>query len=302
MLEKAIVENFRSHKKTIVKFSPGLNIFIGESDTGKTAFMAGLWWNFRNQPYGDSFRSDWGGDTRVITFFSNTPKIQRVRTNKENYYKISGLTKFDALGKGGIPEKVSKIINIGDINIQYHTDPSYLFNSSPPEVARYINQLIDLEIISSTLSNIDSEKRSLDGVLKTELAEQDKIKKALKNYKWIDKAEHSLKILEQLSRDVQTLTADRREAKKIFSLILDNKKELKKLEQILSAKKEVKALLTLEKQINKDEKQLKQATTLFNSLSNKNDQVKLLRANIKKMRKNLPSICPFCKQPIRRKK
>jgi len=65
MIKQLTIKNFQSHKKTKLEFSDGVNIIIGQSDSGKTAIIRALNWVVNNKPSGDSFRSHWGGDTNV---------------------------------------------------------------------------------------------------------------------------------------------------------------------------------------------------------------------------------------------
>ena len=65
MIQSVHIQNFQSHKNSTLEFSPGVNIIVGTSDSGKTAIIRALRWVVWNRPSGDSLRSTWGGKTSV---------------------------------------------------------------------------------------------------------------------------------------------------------------------------------------------------------------------------------------------
>ena len=87
MIQKLNIQNFQSHKDTKLEFHPGVNVIIGQSDSGKTAIIRALRWLIWNRPGGDDFRSDWGGGT-VVKIKIDAREIMRGK-DKENVYSIS---------------------------------------------------------------------------------------------------------------------------------------------------------------------------------------------------------------------
>lgn len=53
--ERLLIENFQSHEQTEVFFTEGLNVFVGPSDSGKSAILRALRWVLYNEPKGTDF-------------------------------------------------------------------------------------------------------------------------------------------------------------------------------------------------------------------------------------------------------
>ena len=66
MIQSLALKNFQSHKDTLIKFDPGVNVIVGSTDSGKSAIIRALRWLVWNRPIGDKMRSNWGGETEVI--------------------------------------------------------------------------------------------------------------------------------------------------------------------------------------------------------------------------------------------
>lgn len=164
MIKQIRFKNFLSHKDTVIPLLPGVNAIAGKSDSGKSAIFHGLRWLIENKPSGDSFRSHWGGDTMVeVTLFNDTV-VQRIRTDKDNLYVVNG-KELRAFGQGDPPKEVQQALNIGDVNVQAQMDAPFLLGNSGGDVARYLNRIVSLDVIDSSLANINKEvaetKRSL---------------------------------------------------------------------------------------------------------------------------------------------
>ena len=48
MIKSLHIQNFQSHKKTTLKFHKGINVVIGQSDSGKSAIIRALNWTINN--------------------------------------------------------------------------------------------------------------------------------------------------------------------------------------------------------------------------------------------------------------
>lgn len=119
MIESVKLKNFQSHKENTFSFTKGVNAIVGPSDSGKTAILRALRWLIWNRPLGDAFRSDWGGDTEV-TVTVDGQLITRYKHDNKHGYKI-GKIDLKAIGTD-VPEEVSTILNIDEINLQQQFD------------------------------------------------------------------------------------------------------------------------------------------------------------------------------------
>lgn len=201
MLVRAVIENFQSHKKTVLEFHPGINIITGPSDSGKSAIRRALEWNFTNRPVGTKFVSDWNKDpdddkgspiepTSVLLEFDDA-SIERTRKGTkpdDNQYKISGLN-LGAIGKDALPPpEVLKAWNINESNFSGQHDPPFLLSIPAGQVAEYLNRSVRLELIDEALTRADVDKRALNKDLKAAEADCKLYLAQVNELRWVDKA------------------------------------------------------------------------------------------------------------------
>ncbi|WP_149453955.1 AAA family ATPase [Pasteuria penetrans] len=91
------LENFQSHEDTTIEFSPGYNVLIGPSDSGKSAILRALRWVLWNIPRGDDFIRMGTQACTVTLTLADGRSIVRLRTPSLNRYLLQ---------QPGQPEKV----------------------------------------------------------------------------------------------------------------------------------------------------------------------------------------------------
>lgn len=281
MIKSLHISNFQSHKSTQLEFSPGVNVIIGPSDSGKSAILRAISWAIFNKPSGDSFRSYWEGNTAVDIELENET-ITREK-GKENLYinssnKLKKPIEFKAFGTD-VPEEIKSVLNISDINIQRQMDAPFLLSSTAGEVGKELNKAIRLDIIDKAQKNISSvlrqEKTLLLNTQSTITSKQDELEK----YKWLPVAEGCVAKLENLSRQISQTTRrtlDLRECIKDIN-ILDI--SLRKTAVILSYRDRVKELILFDEDINAQ-------TNIYNDINS----VKCDLVSVEKQIKSLSKI------------
>ena len=199
MITKVIIENFQSHKKTEVEFVAGTNVIIGESDTGKSAIFRAINWVVTNRPLGDSFRSEWGGDTRVALYTSEGHVVERIRTPSRNEYIIDGQV-LKAFGADP-PDEIIEILQIDAFNIQEQFEPPFLLSNTPGEVARILNKAASIDDIDKAISGLKSSLNRIN----TDIAYNEKQLKTftaeMKAYENLPEIETRVKRVEELEEE-----------------------------------------------------------------------------------------------------
>ena len=69
MIKSITLKNFETHIDTHIDLHPGVCVFSGESDEGKSGIVRSIEWNAANRPQGDAYRNDQLGpkkDKKVI--------------------------------------------------------------------------------------------------------------------------------------------------------------------------------------------------------------------------------------------
>ena len=94
-IEKLIIDNFQCHKHTEIEFCNGLNVFTGESDSGKSSIMRAFSFVYGELSGGAKDYIKHGEkEARVSLFLSNGNIVTRVVEAKQNGF--NGYVVFDA--------------------------------------------------------------------------------------------------------------------------------------------------------------------------------------------------------------
>lgn len=203
MIRSILLQNFQSHKKTLLEFSPGINCIIGASNQGKTSVLRGLNWCKDNRPSGDNYISHWNRDKKdkpikstYVKIINDTGIVERrkgfIKDNDKqkpfNGYILNNETNLEAVGQD-VPEEVTKIFNLDEINIQKQMDAPFLLSESAGEVARFFNQTIRLDLIDRILSKVESKRRETNKDILRLNQESKDIENEIVTYNWLDDAE-----------------------------------------------------------------------------------------------------------------
>jgi exonuclease SbcC len=201
MIKKVEIENFQSHKKTILEFVPGTNVIIGESDAGKSAIFRAINWVITNRPLGDGFRSDWGGDTRVAIYTAEGDVIERIKTATKNVYVVNGkaLTAFGS----DVPQQVNEILQMDEANIQSQMDVPFLLAVSPGEAARLLNKAASIDDIDYTLSNLRGEYQKISNNIKFNEGKLKDYETQIKQYDNLPELEEKLERVEEAEKELE---------------------------------------------------------------------------------------------------
>ncbi len=151
MLERVKIQNFQCHELLDITFDPALTTIVGDSDVGKSAIIRALRWVATNRPRGDAFVKQ-GERKALVKVRIDGKNVERIRNGQENTYKI-GKQELKAFGTD-VPEQVSKLFNLGEANISGQHDPPFWFTLTPGELAKRLNQIVDLGVIDEVTGRI----------------------------------------------------------------------------------------------------------------------------------------------------
>lgn len=201
-LKRLEIQNFQCHHSLDIDFSSGVNTVVGKSGQGKSAVIRAWKWLVFNQPLGEEYRTWNSKETSVKAFLSNGNTIERIRTSKDNIYKLNG-QEFRAFGQSP-PEPVQKALNLGPINFQFQHDPLYLLAMRPPEVARVLNELAKLDKIDSSFSFINSRLRKENQEAASQESIKNRLEEDLEKYSGLEELEVKVSISETLAERIES--------------------------------------------------------------------------------------------------
>jgi len=224
MLKNIKLTNFQSHIKTSIALSPGVNVFIGKSDAGKSSIVRALYWLLFNRPLGDDFRT-YGTSKTEVEIELDEHRIIRAKSDSENAYRVDEVV-LKAFGQE-VPEEVVNIHKVSSVlNVQTQISPLFLLQASAGEVARFLNQIAglgEIDLAISKLTRMAGQLRDRQALLdqrSSELAEQ------LKRFSYLEQAED---ILER----AKVLQNKSEEKRKLHTAITKTTIQIKQLETIL---------------------------------------------------------------------
>ena len=265
--------NYQSHKHTLLDFSKGLNVIIGLSDAGKSAVLRSLRWVIYNQPLGESFRSNWGGDTRVKLTLDDNQTVERVRKTGFNGYILNGNSKFEAI-KSGVPDEILTVLNTNELNLQQQLDSPFMLSSTSGEVAKMFNKIARLDKIDLSNSNINS---WIISIAQTIRSKQEDLKKKIddfKTYDYLDDFEKEVIIIEELQT---TYNLKNNKVGLLQNLIenINNTEEQIELYQ---------SILSIEKDLNEILGKIEQKTKMTQDYTRLNNTIKSLQRDDEKIK------------------
>ena len=308
MIREAHIENFQSHQDTVLRFGPGVNAIIGESDAGKSTILRALRWVFQNRPQGDAFRSDWVGTTQIRVDIDDKV-IHKTRSDNSHTYSLftpdmEHALSFKAL-RSEVPIEIEQALNISAINIQHQHDRPFLLDISPGEVAAHFNKIAHLGVIDQGSQRIRKWIKAITAAMNSEESRLEKLEEELLRYDYLKEFEKQVVALEKL------------EKKRLF--FKDSQIEL---HTTVTAIKEIRDKLPQYKKLARLEEPIDAVLVLFrqkagiaakaSSLSRTIERIKLRRKENQRMcnelkelqkefKDNFPDICPLCGQSKKEK-
>lgn len=278
MIKQIKINNFQSHKKAELVLTPGVNVIVGSSDSGKSALIRGLRWLLYGQPRGDAFRSWWGGDTSV-EIITDTASVKRIKKNNDDVYIINTETiensEFRAF-RNDVPDEVASVLNMEDINIQRQLDPPFLIKNSPGEVAQHFNRMARLEKIDTGLKNVQSLIREAEQSTKAKDIELTNVQVKVETYSYIEAVETIITEIETLTNEKQKLIDEITDITDICSEVTSIRKQIKETNELLQAEPIINQIEQLHTEIKETKLKQSNIRQIITDLTEINDEIKTI--------------------------
>jgi DNA repair protein SbcC/Rad50 len=306
MIKQLRIQNFRSHKNTKLEFVKGVNCIIGLPDSGKTNIIRAINWILTNRPLGFRFHSNFTKDpTAVDVDFEDGHQITLIKTKSESGY-VCNEKEFRAIGSD-VPDEVSRISNITELNLQTQMDKPFLICESPGEVAKVFNRISKLEKPDLVIASLTTDINSKNKQAKALLLEKTELEESLKKFKNLPQMKDDLDEIEKIEDRKQKI---KNGIDELFSII-DNIEAVKKImENMIDVDKARKELENINKFYSEIfNKQIKYTALqdIITSAEEVEDKMQNMKMNYKDIQKDFGKflktikICPYCekcKEPI----
>lgn len=299
MLESLTIRKFQSHSNTILKFHEGVNVIVGETDIGKSAIVRALRWVIDNRPSGDEFIST-GKKNCSVKLKVDGERIRRSK-GKENLYRINK-REFKAFGQS-VPEEVSSLLNISNVNLQSQLDTPFLLSESSAEVARYFNKIVKLDVIDNSLKNISQRIREDRLGLAGKKSKKSTLLESIGEYDWLVDAGDKIRKLSIAEKNISKTSKQVYDISQLIDDIEDLEEKKQELRKFSGAKKDINDLMELSKEIDEEEKSYDSLLEIMRIIEDIEYNIKAMAKEKQELRKELkklmPDICPLCGQEVR---
>lgn len=298
MISSLALLNFQPYSSITVELDKHLTVIVGPTDSGKSSLLRALQWLATNYPSGDAFIKH-GEESTTVTLKFDSHRVKRKKGKRVNTYSLDGKRK-KAFGKGKVPDVISSLLNLGDVNFQGQLDPPFWFLLSPGQVSRELNAVVHLDQMDRVMAHLASELRKVR-------VEEDLCKQRLGNARqqrddlaWVKEADQEYTELETLQ---SYLEESREDCVRLSSLVADVERLSAVVERSSAAKADAKKLrgeLTEAREQQKDvetlERLYREGEELCKTVKETKEKVALLRKSLKEKTQGR---CPVCGGELR---
>lgn len=300
IIQKIVLENFQSHAYSEYELKEGLNVFMGESGSGKSAIQRALAWVYENEGRDARRFIQHGKDyARVSLFLSNGFVVSRIIEKKkggkngyEVYNSSDGETTFyntksvpiiqELLGFNylQIDEKRSIPLNF------QKQGASWFFigdGFTDTDRAKIIGSVYQTHFVDAVIKDIENENKKQIIRMKEQKKEIEKKEEEMKRFDYLPTWERIIKEAESRLEKLQVLEEKKERIQTLYETLTEIEEQIKHNEQIIQ---QLSNLSVLEQRLQdvqqKEEKRL--------LLANKKQELDLLLQNIQKEQTILHSL------------
>jgi len=275
MLKKLSIENFQSHKETDINFSEGVNAITGQSDSGKSSVIRSLIWLLTNRPSGESFKN-WNSakkDRVAVELVADKDTIAIIREDGKTSYILND-TEFSVI-KTDVPLEVSEALNIAEYNVQTQHQRYFLLQDTPGEVARKLNDLVDLNIIDSSFKYLSSKVRDANANIIRMKEERHNLETWLEKFEHLDEVGKLIADIEEKMSETAEIEASLKAISKNVNTLAQIKKDKGEIVSFLKAKKEVDRIVSMVEVYKSIQCKVDYIKDIILKLSNVQEQIQL---------------------------
>ena len=208
MIHSLEIKNIQAHEHTKLEFGEGVNVIVGSSNQGKSAILRSLYWVISNRPLGiDNLASHWAVNDKgylirgmSVKLVNDNGTVERRRTRDDNQYIVDG--NVLNVVKTDVPSQVNDVLKLSETNVQKQLDAPFLLSKTNGEIAKYFNQMVNLDIIDKILGNAESTRRRLNSTIDSTTRDIEALERNAKEFTWIEGVETLLDEYDSLSEEL----------------------------------------------------------------------------------------------------
>lgn len=189
MIEYIRLRKFQCHDDLTVELSQTVTVLVGPSDHGKSAVLRALGWVATGETGGSYAKH--GEESFVITLGVDGVVVKR-RRGKTNAYRLGEEEFYGAK----VPDKIRTLLNLQEINFRPQLGSHLWFLDSPSQVAKDLNEIVDLSIIDRVQTDVGKEVRRCQSTVTVSEERLKAVTERGKSLRWVVRANEELKHLE----------------------------------------------------------------------------------------------------------
>lgn len=203
MIKVIQIQNFQRHEKLKLVLDPNITTIVGPSDSGKSSIIRAIGWVVFNNPSGMAFIRD-GSKGCSVTIKTDIHIVKRSRGKSTNYYQVDE-RRMEAIRKGEVPDAVLQALPFDSLNFQFQHDSPLWLPDSPGQVAKNLNQIVNLDLIDNVLEDLGRRARNAGSELSVTENRLARAKSVLNDLSWVEDAEKEYKKLEQIRKKLDVV-------------------------------------------------------------------------------------------------
>lgn len=155
-ITQIVLDHYRTHERTTLKLHPGVNVLVGESDSGKSNVVRAVAALLENEP-ADRFIKH-GAKAGAVAIVRGGERVVQLRKPSNDYVtegaKKSGRKEYQSVGGGRPP--IPELDDLGEItlagepvslHVARQRDPALIVDDKPARVARIIGAISGLDTL-----------------------------------------------------------------------------------------------------------------------------------------------------------
>lgn len=299
MLKTLRLQNFQKHKKLLIEFDPHITTIIGPTDSGKSSVIRALNYLTFNTPSGTAIIRD-GANGCTVSLEVDDKTIKRRRGKDVNHYEIDG-KKLEAFGKGGVPDEVKEALKLDRLNFQYQHDSPLWLSENAGQVAKNLNEIVNLDLIDRVLTRLGRQARALGTELTICSNRLIRAKVDSKELEWVSNAEESFQKVEDAQTRLDKINTKHTQLLALIGSIRTLKKRCESLESTIEPLEQ--EVLELKESHNKALQAVgfcRELKTLLASVKDKKKECQEIKIRMDQAQAKLAEVkaCPMCLRPF----
>lgn len=291
MLEQLKVNDFQGLEELTVDFDPGVTTLVGPSDSCKSATVRALMWLCFNQPDGIAFIRH-GCERARVKLTVDGHRITRTRGKGENSYHWNK-HRYEALGRGGVPEEVSKLLNTSSLNFQKQHDAHFWLSLTAGQVSQELNQVVNLDLIDRTLASVAAQLRR--SKQEADIA-QERFRSAQERGKALDWVPGAARAYRAVEESLESLEGKRARLRQVTELLQEGTRLRSEQDRVTAGLVAARKAVSAAESLLAKQDRLTRVKNLYNEVIQNQQEIAQVTKELEQAERELAQVkvCPVC--------